>query len=277
MIILLIVISLIVIVADWRVTQYNYGAVWNGIGSVESVLRGDAKIPMRHRVLVPWLCKYIKYIYIRWASIVLAVVMSHLYFDNIILTMAMALFMVWALMYDYTDVYLEIAGFAGILLMLPITNGWYYSILPVVTLLMMLNRETGAVIPFFVFFMGDMEAGALCAGAAVAGYLIPRLMYPGGERYCKFNMIKENIRRIVNYRRRHIPLLHDEYLHFFVLFAIVVYGYSVAFSAGVVSPFDIAMAVFFVAMLVPSVWSEIRVFSPVMLSIIPIVLKGVKL
>ena len=51
-------LSLVVCYADYRMTANNMGAIWNGIGAIPSVLRGEAQLPMQHRLLIPLICKW---------------------------------------------------------------------------------------------------------------------------------------------------------------------------------------------------------------------------
>ena len=86
-------LSLVVIYADFKMTRGNWGAKWNGIGAVPDILDGTAKIPMRHRVLVAWICRLVEicrieqrpflntYVYLRWLAITLSLVVANWYFS----------------------------------------------------------------------------------------------------------------------------------------------------------------------------------------------------
>ena len=49
-------LTLLVNYVDFRLTKGNYGAVFNGVGSIPKVLAGESLAPMQYRVFVPWIC-----------------------------------------------------------------------------------------------------------------------------------------------------------------------------------------------------------------------------
>jgi len=88
-------LSLVVCYADYRMTANNMGAIWNGIGAIPSVLRGEAQLPMQHRLLIPLICKwfcgiqrspqgyYNVYVRLRFVSIVGAICTSYWWFSTV--------------------------------------------------------------------------------------------------------------------------------------------------------------------------------------------------
>ena len=263
------------------ITHKMWAFEGNGLGAIPLVLKGTATVPARHRVLVPWLCHFFSpkdhvesYIILRGVSIGFALWMSHLYFGNPLGTSLLAVFLMWSALYDYTDGYIEVGLIALALYLMPTERGSIQWLsLGIISLVAVLNRESGLIIPVIAFMNGTVVDGVWCAAFAVMGYIIPRIKYGEGKRYCKFNMIRENIERIKGKRGRSL-LLHDQYNHFFLLSLIIWICYGYGFIQGTLTPFDYLMMVFYWAMLVPSIWMEIRVFSPMMLSVIPIAMRG---
>lgn len=279
-------LSLVVIYADFKMTKGNWGAKWNGIGAIPDILDGTAKIPMRHRVLIAWICRLVEickieqrpflntYVYIRWFAITLSLVATDWYFlalglKPLLPVSILACVFVLSSLYDYTDMFLEVACFAVFLRIIQFPIYGDYLWIPLVLFLSTLNRETTVFLVPLAFIFGDNAMGALAAGACMAGWLIPRIVYLDGERYCSAILIKENLRLIRSWRERHVAVLYDEYTLFFLLFLVTGILYVVtAFHSGL-DAVEFVMAVFFLAMLVPSMWREIRVFAPTTLVTIP--------
>jgi len=160
------------------------------------------------------------------------------------------------------------SGFAGVILHEPIVvmGSVFFG---------MLNRETAVFIPVFALINGiwnldilSIKMFSYALTAFCVGFIVPRLLYGRRERYCRFNMVKENIKRW----KIHGISLANGYLHssillfLFLILTVINFGTMHQFM-----PFVITMWIFVGAMIVPSVWSETRVFYPVLLAMIPMV------
>ena len=283
-------LSLVVIYADFKMTRGNWGAKWNGIGAVPDILDGTAKIPMRHRVLVAWICRLVEicrieqrpflntYVYLRWLAITLSLVVANWYFSALGLkpllpVSILACVFVLSSLYDYIDMFLEVACFAAFLRIIQFPIHGDYVWIPLIVFLSTLNRETTIFLVPLAFIFGDHAMFALTVGACAAGWLIPRIVYPDGERYCSAILVKENLRLIRDWQKRRVAILYDEYTLFFLLFLGAVTLYVVTALHSGLNAVELVMAVFFVAMLVPSMWREIRVFAPTTLVTIPMAVR----
>jgi hypothetical protein len=280
----ILIVSLIVIYADGQLTKRNFGSQFNGIGSIVPVLTGRSLMPMQHRVLVAWLCWFVSkpfgwgddkfpffkiYLWIRWIAILTAMTMSHLYFGHFVMTAMLALFFVWAALYDYTDGYIEVACFASAFYLIGVGGLWMYVGIAIVSFLGALNRETSVFIPVVIALTGQWWLTIVSSGFFLCGFALPRLMYRGVPRYCSLWMLPVNLRAL---KQEFLskPAVYSEYLFFLVLAALMVVTYAVSFPWG---PIEIGLGVMFLALLVPTMWREIRVFSPVMLGLIPMVVR----
>ena len=276
------VVSLVVIYADGMLTKGNFGSQFNGVGAIVPVLIGRSMAPMQHRVLVPWLCWLVSrvlgwgddkypffkiYLAIRWVAIFAAIGMSHLYFGHFGMTALLALFFVWAALYDYTDGYVEVACFAAALYLMGVGGLWMYVGMAAVSFLAALNRETAIFIPIVVALTGQPLLTTVSFGFFLCGFAIPRLMYRGAQRYCSLWMLPKNLKSLKQ-ELSSKPIVYTEYTHFLVLVGLMVVTYAVSFPW---SPVEIGLGLMFGALLVPTVWREIRVFAPVMLGLIPMV------
>lgn len=261
---MVIMLSMVLIYLDFRLTKTNYGAVFNGIGAIPYVLSGQSRAPMQYRVLVPWTCsifgvgdqklKYLKqYVYLRWLSILFAVSMSYFYYHSVVGVLWLVLFFVAASLYDYTDVYIEIGLLALALVLL--AGGYWWALIPI-TAVAALNRETAIVIPTLAFFDSSLAGIASLCGFAV-GYLIPRIVYGAKDRYCSFWMVRANIAEAIqHYKSRPFPYV--EYTLSVLLFGFVVYSAICGTKTG---PLFVGLGLFAV-LLIPAKWREIRVFAP---------------
>lgn len=279
------VICIIVMYAD-RSTVRNMGVAHNGIGAIPAVLAGAAKAPMQFRVLIPWICGALgsyfgrgmgKYPYLniylglRWTAIVFAMFSAYLYLGSVMLVMLLALYFVWAMLYDYTDGYIEVGCYALAFHFLSVGGDIRYTIVPIVTLIATLNRETSVFIPVAAILTGETLMSLMCGAAFVIGYMIPRMVYDGGKRrYCNFFLLKENIKKIKESIGRR-PVFYNEYISFFILCAIMGWAYISMFLSSSLTPITISMGGMFLALLIPTIWREIRVFGPVVLAVIPTV------
>lgn len=279
----ILLLSLVVIYADYRLTTHNWGSPWNGIGAIPGVLDGASMAPMQYRVLVPWICALFgrgktktpylgAYTRLRWVSIVLALAMSYIYFAAItelalLCTALLALYFVAASLFDYTDGYLEIFFFAFAFWWFVSGYAWWWLVPP--CLIAGINRETTFFIPVIWLMSGDWAAFWMLLAASYLGYAIPRALYGQKKRYCSFLMIRENWQRIKTTHRGEQAWLHSEYGLFVVLLLMVAGAYLPLLWSGGMTAIEWSMGGLFIALLLPSIWSEIRVFGPVMLVVIP--------
>lgn len=269
-------LSLVVIYIDFHMTKKNMRVPWNGFGAVDSVLNGGAKSPMQYRMLIPLVVGLFEdrlraYLYVKWVGITVALGMAFWYFgsvgtDPMIATALLALFFVVAAIYDYADAYWEIALLSAGLLLID----YNLLVLCVVTFAAALNRETAVVIPLAVFLSGYWIDSLVVGFFFGWGYMVPRAIYGRAERYCEWFTFSRNIKTLVESRK--VPVLLNEYLHFFVLLAGLVYLYARNYAT--LTPAEISLGALFLALLVPSMWREIRVFGPTMLAVIPMALRG---
>lgn len=275
----IIFIASVVAYCDFKISKPNWGAVWNGVGAVPEVLKGDFYEPMQFRVLVPWLCRlfgkketwqeYVGvYVGVKWAGILFAIVACYSYFGSLGLPLVssiclLALWLVWISMYDYADVYYEL-GFLAVSLLL-LTSGAEWALLATIPIVILaaLNRETAILIPVIACFTHGVMGGGLLGFAFLVGYAIPRVIYHSCDRYCSLIMIKKNIKNLRAFVAKPIPI--NEYWHLLLL---VIIGIAL-FCVTQLTYLDWIMAVFFGLMLIPSMWREVRVFTPVMLVLIP--------
>ena len=265
---------MVVAYADYRMTWHNTGSRYNGLGCIPDVIRGKSLQPMQYRVLVPWLVYLMggmtksilkPYIVLRLFSILFALSMSYLWFGNILYTAMLALFFIGASIFDYTDGYLEVGFFALSFYLMREQTTWGVGLILAIVFIATLNRETAVFIPICAFLSGHWFVSIGMMIAFMAGYIIPRAYYGEKERYCKFNMIRENIRRMRE------GIMRNEYILFLVLLGLVIYGYTNNVSS--LSGVELGMGIMFIVLLIPTVWCEIRVFKPVMLTLIPMLMK----
>lgn len=285
-------ISWVVIYADFKITKANMGSKFCGIGCIPYVLRGESQKPMQYRVLVPWLCKmvdgvhddFIKYLdtyfIIRCVSITLSMFSCWVWFSCLSINplmgiMLMALFYIFAMLYDYTDIYIEVFFFSLAFTVMTIRPDMGWLILLVIGFISGLNRETALFIPFTMLLCGyPLMELAPVTFFTVWGIIVPIVKYGDKERYCSFLMFSRNIKNIRELFKKSPPILLNDYIKFFAIFVVTTYLYVATICTTGLSPIDISMGVLFILLLVPSVWKEIRVFTPTMLAVIPMALRG---
>ena len=273
----ILLLSVVVVYAEFRLTCHNWGAQFNGVGCIPAVLAGNAKQPMQYRVLVPWLVgnvergDYVKrYIYLRVLSVIFALWASNLWFGNILYTSAFALFLIAAAKFDYTDGYLEVGLFALVFYLIGNPISYHYELICLLVLVAAINRETAVFLPITALLGGYWFLGIGMLFVFGVGYIIPRLKYGKCERYCNFFMVKENLRRIKERFKKEF-FLYNEYTLFFILFALFVFGYVGTYPD--YTFYQVSMGLMFFALLIPSIWCEVRVFKPVLLVLIPMVVR----
>ena len=268
----------VVVYADWRMTLHNMNVRYNGLGAVSSVLAGVAEQPMQYRVLVPWLTGdgenfQVRYIILKHLGIVTAIVLSFLYLREVsgnplLATSLFCMYLVYAAIYDYADGYFEILFFAAAWLLL-LSGGWWVFLLIPLTFVAGLNRETAAFIPFATLLSGHFTLAAVCGLAFVFAWALPREKYGWqAKRYCKFNRIGENVELILRWGGP-IPWV-NEYINFATLLALVLSAYVYHWFP--LSGVEWSMLIFLFAMITPTLWREIRVFAPVVLVAIGMVM-----
>jgi len=285
-------LSWVVSYSDFKMTKHNWGSMFNGLGALPLALAGKLKVPMQYRILVAWLCRwlgierqdrdgYIKtYFYVRLLAIVFAMTMAFKYFEVVgvnpmIATGILSAFFVWVAMYDYTDVYFEVGFFAAAFTCLLLAGDSMICaiMIPIITFIAGLNRETAVFIPVACLLFGFYDIAFAAGGTFLISYVMVRQIYGKRERYCEFFMVPQNIKQIRKTYNRGQPFLLNEYSHFFGVLLAVSVLYSVQIIRGVLTPIEISMGVMFVLLLVPSIWREVRVFAPVTLALIPMVLR----
>jgi hypothetical protein len=283
-VIFLFVLIIALIYVDLDRTRHNFGAQFNGIGAIPAVLAGTAQLPMQHRVLVPWLTallcgrvrkvnydfhKYLDaYILLRWASIAFAVCLSQMWFQVIVpqyafhATTMLAVFFMVAALYDYTDVYIEVACFAASLLLFQQDFGLVGLGLLGVGVIAGLNRETAVFMPLLGIGIAPITSILFSFVGVVIGVVLPRLSYRNNKRYCGFYQLENNLsdlKRICS-----VPVLYNESV-WFLFVCVSVVAATILWPSMVM----IVFAVMFATLLVPTRWREIRVFAPCMLGVIP--------
>jgi len=270
-------IAFALFIVDWRITRDNMNVPWNGFGCVRNVIKGTAQLPMQYRVLVPWLTVLLgfgevyrwAYMTVKYLGMLVMLYGFHWYLGQLgvdadLGTAILAGIVPLTMQYDYADAYWEIGLLAiGIGLILGGESIW---LLMLITFMACLNRETSAVIlaALAVLYLGlTMRFGfiSLLVGASV---LLPRLLYGKKTRYCHWNLIPRNLKEI----RQH-PSLLNGYTHTVVLLA----AFAITSIAGLMPnnflPVVISVALVSVALLIPSMWNEPRVFLPTLLVTIP--------
>ena len=290
----LVFVSWVVIYASFRLTKVGLGMEFNGIGAVPNVLAGTTVAPMQYRVLIPWICKVFSkwlgpgpykfpyfhiYMRIHWIGVCLAMVSSFVYFTTLgvnpfVATSLLALYLVLAAFHDYIDIYLEIAGFCTAFVLMAFSGPLVLSALFVLCVLAALNKETAIFIPITATFTGVWPVMVVAWLGVGIGLWIPRLVYGKRESYCAFNQIPVNWRRFINSFDNGMPNLFNNYIVFVMLVGFGLYAYGRGLLGGALSPIEQAMGLFFLVMLMPSVWKEVRVFAPTMLAIIPMMIRG---
>ncbi len=289
----------VVIFADFRVMKGSAGggdpmaSPFNGISAIPWVLTGKSKSPMQFRALIPWMCKvwgamfgpgtekyaYLNfYLRVRWLAITAALYLPYFYFESVGVrgvygVTFLALFYIVAAIYDYTDNYIEVSLMS--LCFLIGTNDSWLAVMAigVICLVGGINRETMLFVGPILAFSGNIYAGVFGFAGAVGGWLWPRAYYGPRERYCDFNMVRVNINAIASDYHRGTPFVYSEYFHFFALLLTtsVVYAWTALIRP--LTAIEFGMGILFAALLVPTMWREIRVFAPTLLATIPMGLK----
>lgn len=296
-------LSMVVIYADLKIINGEGGhgsepfaAPWNGLGSILWILQGKSLQPTQYRVLIPWICGFLgkdnmfgpgtgKYAYfniylrLRWVAITGAIGASFFYFaqlgiDPYMASLFLSLFFVMAALYDYTDVYIEIGLLSLYLILLGQPTLLNLLILPILVFVAALNRETAIVMPVITVLSGELLLGGIVLFGFVGGFYLPRRFYGKRGRHDPLNMWKRNLERIVfYYKHTDLPILYNQYTHFFILFVSFIVIYTMAFLDGGVYPTEIVLGLLAVGLIIPTIWREIRVFAPTMLAVIPMGLR----
>lgn len=276
------ILSLCVIYVDFHRTKSNMGKVTaNGLGAIPYVLAGKATQPSQYRVLVPWLTNLMcgrifkqenymvatylpAYALLRALAIGLSMSLCHALWGNPMYVAVLAIFYMVVAIYDYTDVYFEIAFLA--LSMLLFKYDYSFLIVPI-CILAGLNRETATVIPFLAIPSGNWTNVLLALLGVAIGLAIPRLMYGKARRYCGISQYRMNWHDLKSLISEY-PMVFNETFHFVLLAGLMV-------VATVLSPsYYMAIAwVLFVLLAIPARWREVRVFAPCVFLMIPSLLR----
>lgn len=273
------ILSLVVLVADWRVCHGNMNVRWNGFGAVESVIQGKAMLPMQYRVFVPWLTwlvggGYWSYMLVKYCGIVFMFSSFHFYLgvlgvSQTLGTLALAAFLPITYMFDYADAYWDLGFLAlafGIILL-----GGNIWLLSVVVALSALNRETTVIIPVINAVL-NFQWLVIVPFLVLSVGLLPRILYGRKPRYCRFNQIPGNLWSI----RGDIKSLKviSGYLHTFLIavgsiLIILIFGETLS-GLWIIG---LGMTLLGVLISVPGKWNEVRIYLPMTLVLIPMVLK----
>lgn len=288
-------LSWVVIYADFGLTKHNLNVHWNGQGAIKDVLSGKAQRPMQFRVLIPWLCFILEkcswllprdrnkdhpflsiYLRIKWATVPILMWASFLYFSKIgvnpfYATGLFALFMILAARYDYGETYLESIFF--VLAFLLLLSGWSWAFVLFLPLGFFgsLTKETTIFIPVTALLAGNIPA-AVASGLGFLfgqGLLIEKYGIP--KRYCPL-IERDNWR---NFKKRwefRIPMVLNGYVMFICMFIGITYLVITQFHS--MSAIEISMVSLFYLSIPITVLHEIRMWAPVMLGVIPMVLRG---
>ena len=288
-------LSWVIIYADYGMTKHNLSVLWNGHGAIKDVLDGKAKRPMQFRVLIPWVCFALEkcswfmpnsrpnespfihiYLRVKWATVPILMWVSFLYFtklgiDPFYATGLFALFLVLAAWFDYGEVYLESAFFSVAFLLLLSEWSWAFVLFLPLGFFASLTKETTIFIPFTALLAGNIPA-AVASGLGFLfgqGLLIEK--YGAPKRYC--SLIE---RRAWGFFKRsvksNIPIILNGYVMFLCMFVGITYLVVTQFHS--LSAIEISMVSFFYLSIPLTIVCEIRMWTPVMLGVIPMVLKG---
>ena len=283
-------VTWVVIWVDTAITRHNYGSLWNGIGVLPDVLSGKAQAPMQYRVLVPWICQFFSrwfdksgqypylsiYVRVKWISVLLAIATAFWYFSLLgaspfIATAMLGLFFCIGCQFDYGETYWDVAFFAfafGVMLSQP---WWMIPALFAVTFVAALNKETAAFIPFTAFLAGEWTLMLFLGAAFGAGYTIPFVRYGYAKRYCNWFEFKGNWFRIKETWKQGVGIVLNGY----VMFLALLIGSVYLLGSHIVSitPIELSMLCLFFFTIPITIWHELRMWNPVALGLIPLVLK----
>lgn len=203
--VIVIVLTALLAFMEFRATQGNIGAVWNGYGAAHGVLTKTGVAPGRYRVLVPWLLgpvprKHRLAVYLVLKIILLSLSLAAAW--AVIGTMAvilLAVFIAVTFEFDYWDCYVEIMAVCLIL-----TGNPWWTLLGAV--LWGLSKET-------VFFAVPL---ALCSGGLVPmavslvgpAIFIGVMKYQGKAELYSKRWSRRKMRIDAWKRVEHNPLIH---------------------------------------------------------------------
>jgi hypothetical protein len=278
----LIILSLCVIYVDFHRTKENMAkAKTNGLGVLPYVLNGNATAPAQYRVLVPWLTALFSgrighdvsfsqviylnaYVLIRAIAITVSLTLCAILWQNPLWVCVLAMFYVVSAIYDYTDVYFEVAFFALAMILfghnLPI-------LLFLVALVAGLNRETAVFIPFLGIPDGGIANIISASAGAIIGAAIPYAVYGKAPRYCAVSQYRvnwEDLKMMITA----IPFAYNETFQYLILVALMVVGAIMSPSYSMLLAWGML-----VVLSIPARIREIRVFAPCVFLLIPVVLK----
>jgi len=272
-IVLSIIFAFFLLCIERRVTTINMTSVWNGYGAIRPVNQGKSLSPMQYRVFVPWLYAILpilsgrnRYDLIKFVGLWFALYAFGFFCKCVGVVSWQGMVFLAALLpvtflFDYADCYYEL-GFLSLGLGIATLGQQYLIWLVPLTLLAALNRETAIFIPLGYFAMNGGYIGAVfLMGVAVVGLIIPRAWYGKKRRYCEWYMLSRNWN----------DLLHKFQPNHMLLLILMVWFIAIAPICYLTNLWGlyIVMVLFIGMMAVPSVWTEIRVFMPVFLVLIP--------
>jgi hypothetical protein len=274
-------LALILFIVDYRITAGNMNVQWNGFGCVRDVVYRKAMLPMQNRLFVPYLTYILgggvvrrgAYLLVKYLGILFMLVGFHYFLsligvDAALGTVLLAALMPLMMLYDYADSYWEM-GFFSVIFGMLIGGESLWIMIPLL-ILSTLNRETSVIIVIVGVLRNGIILGLLLSIAFILTMFVITYLARNKKRYCPFNLIPVNLRE---WKKEGISLLSG-YQHSLILIVIFI-GLSVA-NWGVIPeliPIIITMAVFTALMIIPSMWRETRVFAPLLLVIIPLMIK----
>ncbi len=277
------ILALMLLAIDYRITAFNMHVPWNGYGCVADVVKGRAMLPMQYRVFVPWLTwiaggTVSSYLAVKYAGLLFMLYacagwINVLGLNVTVGTLALCAFVPLTMRYDYADAYWELGFFAlAFSLIYTGANVW---ILAAVILIGMLNRET-MIFSAVAKLVNDYSASCFAISttgfvliAVAIGISLTRIIYGKRKRYCRFNLIKTNWGNIQTRRNLLEYIISMGLIIFFVLLVIPQF----IPMSGLV-PFVVAMTLFLIAILIPGMWDESRIFLPLTTIIIPLTIRG---
>ncbi len=279
-----------VIYADFRISKFNMNVPWNGHGALEPVLMGIAKTPMQHRVLVPWLTWCLSrlvnhkdrsypylapYLWIKWTSVLICMggvfaFFRWLGYDPFIGTSLFALYCIISTWFDYGETYFEACFFMAAFWCL--SNGLSWGmVLFACSFVAALNKETAVFIPVMAVLAGNIPMTTISAVGVIGGRLMLKFLYGNPERYTPL-IEKTAWKRFVKSIKDKVPWLLNGYVMFIVMFVGITF--LTIHNWSTLTPFEGAMILMFYLSIPVTVLCEIRIWTSVMLAVIPMVMRS---
>lgn len=182
------VVAVAVIAMDHKLTAWNE-LPFNGFGSIEPVVKKTATLPVRYRVLLPWVYWLIFwmlggeddpperrpiYLFLKWGLAFLSLSVATYFFSPVV---ALALVIGWllTLQYDYWSCYAEPLAF-----LLVLTGNVPLAVIGVI--IGTLTKQTAIFLPFVFLSVGGGWWSVLLAGVYSVTDFITKRYQGKGER-----------------------------------------------------------------------------------------------